>query len=50
MVKYIIMSCIVGFAGNKLFNKKDKSSKNSIKWGCVSGSILIIIYIIFLNL
>ncbi|EPY2273815.1 hypothetical protein ACXAUS_002690 [Clostridium sporogenes] len=50
MVKYIIMSCMVGFTGNKIFNKKDNSAKNSIKWGCVSGSILIIIYIMFLNL
>ncbi|WP_193353450.1 hypothetical protein [Clostridium botulinum] len=50
MVKYIIMSCMVGFTGNKLINKKDNSNKNSIKWGCISGSLLIIIYIIFLNL
>lgn len=40
----------MGFAGNKLFNKKDKSSKNSIKWGCISGSLLIIIYVIVLKL
>lgn len=33
MVKYIIMSCMVGFTGNKIFNKKDNSAKNSIKWG-----------------
>lgn len=50
MIKYIIMSYIVGFTGNKLFNKKDKSSKNSIKWGCISGSLLIIIYVIVLKL
>ncbi|EPS51273.1 hypothetical protein HYH70_00070 [Clostridium botulinum] len=50
MVKYIIMSCIIGFTGNKLFNKKDKSNKNSIKWGCIAGSLLIIIYVIFLKL
>lgn len=50
MVKYIIMSCIVGFTGNKIFNKKDNSTKNSTKWGCISGSILIIIYVIFFKL
>ena len=50
MIKYIIMSCIAGFTGNKLFNKKDKSNKNSIKWGCIAGSLLIIIYVIFLKL
>lgn len=50
MVKYIIMSCMVGFTGNKILNKKDKSSKNSIKWGCISGSIPVIIYVIFLKL
>nr|WP_242568732.1 hypothetical protein [Clostridium botulinum] len=49
MVKYIIMCCMVGFTGNKVFNE-DKSNKNSIKWGCISGSILIIIYVIFLKL
>ncbi|MBY6898096.1 hypothetical protein [Clostridium botulinum] len=50
MIKYMIMSYIVGFTGNKIFNKKDKSIKNSIKWGCISGSILIIIYVIFFKL
>lgn len=50
MVKYIIMSCIVGFSGNKIFNKKDKSNKNSIKWGCILGSLLIVIYMIVLKL
>ncbi len=33
MIKYIIMSYIVGFTGSKIFNKKDKSNKNSIKVG-----------------
>ncbi|MGU9539283.1 hypothetical protein ACQX0N_09915 [Clostridium tepidum] len=50
MVKYIIMSCMVGFTCNKILNKKDNSNENSIKWGCVSGSILIIIYVILLKL
>lgn len=43
MVMYIIMSFMVGFTANKLFNKKDKGNENSIKWGCITGTLALIV-------
>jgi hypothetical protein len=43
MIQYIIMSWLIGYSGNKLFGK-DKDLKNSIKWGCITGTVLYIIY------
>ncbi|WP_156184586.1 hypothetical protein [Clostridium carboxidivorans] len=43
-----IISFIVGFSGNKLFNKKDKSTNKCIKWGCVTSSVLVILHLILM--
>lgn len=43
---YIIMSFMIGFTGNKLFNKKNTGTEASIKCGAITGTILIIIYYI----
>jgi biotin transporter BioY len=45
MRMYIIMSFMMGFTANKLFNKNNKSTSNSTKWGCIVASILIILYL-----
>ncbi|OAA91337.1 hypothetical protein [Clostridium coskatii] len=46
MIVYIIMSFAMGYTGNKLFNKRNKNNKNSIKWGCIVGIALLIVYYI----
>ncbi|ADK13149.1 MULTISPECIES: hypothetical protein [Clostridium] len=46
MVMYVIMSFMVGFTGNKLFNKNNIGIQSSIKWGFIIGSILIMIHAI----
>lgn len=43
MVMYAIMSFIMGFTANKLFNGKNKNNENSIKWGCVAGILALIV-------
>lgn len=43
MIMYIIMSFMMGFTANKLFNKKNKSNENSVKWGCIVGMLCIIV-------
>lgn len=43
MVKYIIMSFMAGFTGNKLFNKKDKSTNTSVQWGCIVGTVALVV-------
>ncbi|KZL94393.1 hypothetical protein [Clostridium magnum] len=50
LIKYIIMSAMLGFTGNKLFNKKNKSNLNSIKWACIIGSLLTIIHLILISI
>lgn len=46
----VLISFIVGFSGNKLFNKKNRSSKNSIKWGCIIGSLATILHLILISM
>lgn len=43
---YMIMSFVMGFTGNKLFNKKDKGSETSIKCGAITGIVMLVIYYI----
>lgn len=45
LFQYLIMACVLGFTGNKIFNKKDNSTRNSIKWGCIVGSIASIVHL-----
>lgn len=40
------MSFMMGFTGNKLFNKNNTGSQSSVKWGFIVGSILTITYAI----
>lgn len=48
MLKYSIMAFMVGFTGNKLFNKKNKSTEASIKIGVIVAAILIILELLTL--
>lgn len=50
MFNVIFIGFIVGFSGNKLFNKKNKDAKNSIKWGCISGSLATIVHLILISI
>lgn len=43
MIKYCIMAFMCGFTGNKVLNKRNNSTYTSIKVGCITGSILIIL-------
>jgi hypothetical protein len=45
MAKFIIMSCILGYSGNKLFGR-NKCSLNSVKWACISGNLLLTVYMV----
>jgi hypothetical protein len=44
------MSSILGFTGNKLFNKKDKSNINSIKWGSIACAMAIVIHLFIIKI
>lgn len=46
MGMYVVMSFLMGFTGNKLFNKNNASTENSIKWGAIITIILLITYYI----
>lgn len=50
MIKYSIMAFLFGYSGNKLFNKKDKTTNTSIKIGVISAVILIIFDIITITI
>jgi len=50
MIKYSIMAFMFGYTGNKLFNKKDKTTDTSIKIGVISAVILILLDIITLTI
>jgi hypothetical protein len=50
LIKYIIMSAMLGFTGNKLLNRRNKSNLNSIKWGCIVGSLATIIHLILISI
>jgi len=45
MIKYLIMSWVIGFSGNKLFGR-DKNTDKSILYGCVVMVLLLIAYVI----
>jgi hypothetical protein len=45
MIKYMIMSWLLGFSSRKLF-WKDKNMNIAIKYGFVSLVVLLIIYVI----
>lgn len=48
MLQYSIMAFILGFTGNKIFNKKNKSISTSIKFGSISCIILTIVDVLIL--
>lgn len=50
MAMYILMSCMMGFSGNKLFNRKDKSTVTSIKWACIAASAAILLRVVAIKL
>ncbi|MDF2502564.1 hypothetical protein [Clostridium sp.] len=50
MLQFIIMSSLLGFTGNRLFNKKDRSIFNSIKWGSIVCAITIVLHLLILKL
>jgi hypothetical protein len=37
------MSFMMGFTANKLFGKEGEGNKNSIRWGCIAGSLAVIL-------
>jgi biotin transporter BioY len=45
MIKYIIMSWLIGFSGRKFFYK-DKNTREAVKFGCVSLVIMLVVYVI----
>lgn len=46
----VLISFIVGFSGNKLFNKDDKSNITSAKWGGVVSSVFTILHLILISI
>lgn len=50
MGMYILMSFIMGYSGNKLFNKRNKDNLSSIMCGSIIGSLAIMTRILLKNL
>jgi hypothetical protein len=44
MIKYVIMSWVLGFSGNKLFGKNKSLDKSAFYGGLALGGFLIVYY------